>query len=308
LIRIAALLVAAFASAPPGAPAAPPPSQPSEATARHEAPAPREADAAPAGASELAVADIEVLGPHDLLEISVFDVEQFSRTVRVAEDGTITLPFLGKIVVAGLTRVALEQKLQALLGEKYVQDPQVSVFVKEFNSRKVSVSGAVKNPATIELLGRKTLLDVVSEAGGFTEDVGRTVYVIRRQAGGGTERLAIDLEQLIYHGDAALNVAIMPGDVIYAPIEEKIVVYVNGAVKTPGGYEFKHSDQITVMRAITKAGGTTERAARKIQILRLNPDGSQSIIPVDLHKVRDGKVPDPVLQREDVVDVPEAFF
>ena len=253
--------------------------------------------------------DREILGAHDLLEISVFDLEQFNRTVRIADDGTITLPFLGRIDVAGLTRSELEQKIAALLGEKYINDPQVSVFVKEYESRKVSVSGAVKVPSTFHLIGSRTLLDVVSEAGGFTQDVGRNVYVIRRRADGSTERLAIDLERLIYNGESDLNVPILPGDVVYAPIEEKITVYVNGAVKTPGGYEFRHGDQITVLRAITKAGGTTERAAeRRVQILRRHPDGGHSIIPVDLKKVRSGKIPDPVLEREDVVDVPEAFF
>ena len=171
------------------------------------------------------------------------------------------------------------------------------------------MSGAVKNPSTIQLMGARTLLDVVSEAGGFTEDVGRMVYVIHRRPDGSDDRIAIELEKLIYGGDPSLNVPIRPGDVVYAPIEEKITVYVNGAVKAPGSYEFRHGDQITVLRAITKAGGTSERAAeRRVQILRRNPDGGQSIIPVDLHKVRAGKIPDPVLQREDVVDVPEAFF
>ena len=251
----------------------------------------------------------EVLGPHDLLEISVFDLDQFSRTVRVADDGSITLPFLGRIEVRGLTRGELEQKIAGLLGDKYINDPQVSVFVKEYESRKISVSGAVKTPSSFQLMGPKTLLDVVSEAGGFTQDVGRTVYVIRRRDDGGTDRIVVDLESLIYGGDTTLNVPILPGDVVYAPLEAKITVYVNGAVKEPGGYDFKYGDQITVLRAITKAGGTTERAAeRHIQILRRHGAGDQSVIPVDLKKVRSGKIPDPVLLPEDVIDVPEAFF
>jgi polysaccharide export outer membrane protein len=229
--------------------------------------------------------------------------------VRVAEDGSITLPFLGRIEVQGLSRIDLEKKVASLLGEKYINDPQVSVFVKEYESRKVSVSGAVKVPSTFQLLGDRTLLDVVSEAGGFTQDVGRLVFVVRRKPDGTTERIAVDLEKLIYEGDPSLNVPIRPGDVVYAPIEEKITIYVNGAVKTPGGYEFKHGDQITLLRAITKAGGTTERAAeRRVQVLRRQADGGQSVIPIDLRKVRSGKIPDPVLEREDVVDVPEAFF
>ncbi len=285
---------------------------PAGRTAAFAGAAPSPADGGPAsGQAEMIPppSSIEVLGPNDLLEIAVFDVEQFSRTVRVADDGTITLPFVGRIEVGGMTRVALEQRIAALLNDKYVQDPQVSVFVKEYNSRKISVGGAVKNPSTFELLGRKTLLDVVAEAGGFTEDVGRTVYVVRHLPGGSTDRIAIQLEELIYRGDPSSNILIQPGDVVYAPIEKKVTVYVNGAVKSPGGYDFKYGDQITVLRAITKAGGLTERAAEgKVQVLRHNPDGSQLVIPVDLRKVRSGKITDPVLQEEDVVDVPEAFF
>jgi polysaccharide export outer membrane protein len=250
-----------------------------------------------------------VVGPHDLLEVSVFDLEQFNRTVRVADDGSITLPFLGRIEVGGMTPIQVERRIATLLGEKYVNDPQVSVFVKEHQSRMVSVSGAVRTPSTFELHGKKTLLDVISEAGGFTEDVGRAVYVVRALPDGSTERFSIDLEKLVHQGEPALNVPIRPGDVVYAPIESKITIYVNGAVRTPGSYDFKHGDQITLLRAITKAGGTTERAAEKrIQILRRHRDGGQSVIPVDLKKVRAGKVPDPDLLPEDVIDVPEAFF
>ena len=276
-----------------------------------QAAAPAAAIHAPAASADgrLTASDLEVLGPHDLLEISVFDLDQFSRTVRVSDDGGITLPFIGRIEVTGLTRSALESRIATMLGDKYVNDPQVSVFVKEYESRKISVSGAVKTPSTLLLMGERTLLDVVSEAGGFTDEVGPTVYVIRKRPDGSAERIAIELEKLIYGGDASLNVPILPGDVVYAPIEEKITIYVNGAVKTPGGYDFKHGDQMTVLRAITKAGGTTERAAeRRVQVLRRHPDGNQSVISVDLKKVRAGKIPDPVLQREDVVDVPEAFF
>jgi polysaccharide export outer membrane protein len=306
MVLLAALVPAPYAAGDPE-PAPPPPAAPAV-----ETPPPATASLTTRGAASsediLRASDLEVLGPHDLLEISVFDLDQFSRTVRVSDDGSITLPFLGRIEVRGLTRGELENRIATLLGDKYVNDPQVSVFVKEYESRKVSVSGAVKNPSTLHLMGSRTLLDVVSEAGGFTEDVGPAVYVIRRRADGSTDRLTIELESLIYGGDPTLNVPILPGDVVYAPIEEKITIYVNGAVKTPGGYEFKHGDQMTVLRAITMAGGTTERAARKVQILRHHPDGNQSVITVDLKKVRAGKIPDPVLLREDVVDVPEAFF
>ena len=248
------------------------------------------------------------VGRQDLLEIRVFDLDELNQTVRVADDGSITLPLLGRMLVAGLTKGELEALIARLLEERFVRDPQVTIFVKEYESKKVAVSGAVKKPGTYEMLGTKTLLEMISQAGGLDSDLGRQIFVFRN-AEGGTERLAVDLNRLVYEADPSLNLAIMPGDIIYVPTVEKVRIFVSGAVRNPNLYEVPRDEPVTVLKAVTLAGGTTDRAAeKKVQILRTNGNGERVTIAVDLRRVKRGRAEDPVLAADDLVLVPEAFF
>jgi polysaccharide export outer membrane protein len=249
------------------------------------------------------------IGRQDLLELKVFDLKELDQTVRVADDGSITLPLLGRLEVAGLTKGDLEKLIATMLEAKYVRDPQVTIFVKEYESRKVAVSGAVKKPDTYEMLGEKTLLEMISMAGGLDKDLGREIIVFRQAQDGSTQRLAVDLERLVYDADPALNLPVSPGDIIYVPAVEKVRIFVNGAVKNPNLYEIPRDEPVTVLKAVTIAGGTTDRASEKrVQVIRTNPDGTRRTIPVDLRKVKRGKAEDPVLQRDDLVLVPESYF
>ncbi len=113
------------------------------------------------------------IGRQDLLEIKVFDLKELDQTVRVADDGSITLPLLGRLQVAGLTKGDLEALIAKLLEERFVRNPQVTIFVREYESKKVAVSGAVKKPDTYEMLGERTLLEMLSKAGGSTRTSAR---------------------------------------------------------------------------------------------------------------------------------------
>ncbi len=249
------------------------------------------------------------IGRQDLLEISVFDVEDLDQTVRVADDGSITMPLLGRLVVAGLTKSELEALIAGLLEERYVRNPQVTVFIKEYESKRVAVSGAVKKPGTYEMLGRKTLLEMISMAGGLDKDLGKEIIIFRRSEDGTTKRIPVHLERLVYEADPALNLVVAPGDIIYVPTVEKVRVFVSGAVRNPDLYEVPRDEPITVLKAITIAGGTTDRAAeKKVQVIRTEADGSRVTLLVNLRKVKRGKAEDPILQRDDIVLVPEAFF
>ena len=119
------------------------------------------------------------IGRQDLLEIEVFGVEDLSQVVRVSDDGSITMPLLGRLAVAGLSKTDLQDLIARLLGERFVHDPQVTVFVREYESKKVAVSGAVRNPGSYEMLGRKTLLEMISMAGGLDKDLGREIIIFR---------------------------------------------------------------------------------------------------------------------------------
>jgi polysaccharide export outer membrane protein len=249
------------------------------------------------------------IGRQDLLEIKVFDVEELNQTVRVADDGSITMPLLGRLVVGGLTKTDLERKLADLLEERYVRDPQVTVFIKEYESKRVAVSGAVKKPGTYEMLGRKTLLEMLSMAGGLDKDLGKQIIIFRPAEDGATQRIPLDLERLVYAADPTLNLVVAPGDIIYVPTVEKIRIFVTGAVKQPDVYEVPRDEPITVLKAVTLAGGTTDRAAKKkVQIMRSDPDGERVTLVVNLRQIQRGKAEDPLLQKGDIVLVPESFF
>jgi polysaccharide export outer membrane protein len=249
------------------------------------------------------------IGRQDLLEIKVFDVQELNQTVRVADDGSITMPLLGRLVVGGLTKTDLERTIADLLEERYVRDPQVTVFVREYQSKRVAVTGAVKKPDTYEMLGRKTLLEMLSMAGGLDKDLGKEIIIFRRVEDAGTQRIPLDLEQLVYAADPALNLTVEPGDIIYVPTVEKIRIFVTGAVKQPDMYEVPRDEPISVLKAVTLAGGTTDRAAMKrVQIMRSDPGGERVTLVVNLRRVRRGKAEDPLLQKGDIVLVPESFF
>src|SRR6185503_9136281 len=191
------------------------------------------ADAPPVAIPGVAVTDRPV-GAEDLLEINVFEIPELNRTVRVSEKGTISLPLLGEMTVNGLTTVQLEDRLRGSLSEKYVQDPQVSVFVKEFGGKKVSVIGAVGKPGVYAMLGPRTLLQILSEAGGLGKEAGSHLFVIRSSPSGATEALPVNVENLLVSRDPALNLPVQAGDVISVPIDRPIYLYMDGAVKTPG--------------------------------------------------------------------------
>ncbi len=122
------------------------------------------------------------IGPEDLLEISVFEVEKLNKTVRVSSQGNISLPLLGVLRVKGLTANQLEKELRELLAEKYLQDPNVSVFIKEYRSQRISVMGAVEKPKVFEVTGQKTILDMLAMAGGVRDDAGYLLFLIRPPA------------------------------------------------------------------------------------------------------------------------------
>jgi polysaccharide export outer membrane protein len=229
--------------------------------------------------------------------------------VRVADDGSITMPLLGRLAAAGRTKSDLQETIAGLLADRFVRNPQVTVFVREYVSKRVAVTGAVKSPGSFEMLGRKTLLEMLSLAGGLDRDLGKEIVIFRRAEGAATRRIAVDLERLVYHADPELNLAIEPGDIVYVPNVERVRIFVSGAVRNPDLYEVPREEPVTVLKAITLAGGTTDRAAEKrVQVIRTGPDGRRVTLEVNLKQVKRGRTEDPILHKDDLVLVPESFF
>jgi len=249
------------------------------------------------------------VGPGDLLEIKVFEVKELDQTVRVSEDGSITQPLLGRVVVGGLTQEGVAQKLAGLLQAKYVKNPQVTIFIKEYKNQQVAVIGAVVNAGSYELVGRRNLLQMVSMAGGFAETAGNEVFILREGPGGAASTLTIDLKDLLVNGNQALNVPIEPNDVINVPVDREIRVFVMGRVTRPGAVKAKLSEGITLLQAVADAGGLAEGAKESaITVTRKDKAGKEQKIRVNLRDILKGRKKDIRLQEGDVVYVPESFW
>jgi polysaccharide biosynthesis/export protein len=257
-----------------------------------------------------------VIGPEDVLRVEVFDVPELSNlTLRVANDGTIA-PLLGHVQAAGLTTSKVRQELESKWGHNYLQNPQVSVFVQEFHAQPVSIVGAVENPGLYQLTGPRSLIEMLSQAGGLAKrssaPAGRTVYVTHR---GGSQdlqpvdgmhllapdKVEIDLRKLFYSKEDALNITIHPSDII--SVSKADIVYVTGrGVTRPGGFVLEDRDNVTVFQALAMAEALTSNAAKHdARTIRQKPDGSKLEIPIDTDKVLKGQALDPVLAANDVL-------
>ena len=271
------------------------------------------------------------VGTGDLLEVSVFEVEELSRIrLRVPGRGVIALPLIGQIQAAGRTTAELEGEIRGRLQRKFMHDPQVSVFLQEHNSQRISVIGAVRKGGVFNLNRPLRLADALALAEGITEEADRFVYVTRRvpigavtaAAGGeaaptsaaprGGETTAevmapIDLSELA-DGREDLNVALRSGDVVHVPRAGS--VYVGGSVERPGSFLLR--GKTTVHQAILAAGGVKDVAAwGDVRLYRKAPSGTVEVTTYDLDAFEEGK-PVPELQRNDVVVVGKsagkAFF
>lgn len=249
------------------------------------------------------------IGAKDLLEISVFGLEELNRTVRVSEEGKISLPLLGEIQVGGLTKTELEKKISQLLEEEYLQNPQVTVFIKEYQSKRVFMLGAVGKPGPYELLGRQTLLHLISQAGGLTNDAGDEIIIIRKLQDGTNTSFRIPIDDLILEGDTELNIPLEPDDIVNIPADKAVFVYVFGQVRNPGALEVKKSNMPTLLRAIAQAGGFTDRASKSgVIIKRIDQEGKETQIKVNVKDIIKGKRKDIPLKENDLVYVPESIF
>ncbi len=260
------------------------------------------------------------IGPEDLLEISVFEDEKLNKTVRVSFQGNINLPLLGVLKVKGLTASELEREIRDLLAEKYFQDPNVSVFIKEYRNQRISIIGAVEKPGVYEVSGQKTILDMLAISGGLKEDAGQLLFLIRppnseegvpkKEGEKGTiEELPktsiIDLEELLINGDLRLNVPLLHGDVINIPLSGKI--FVGGEVRAPGGFSLR-GKKLTVSQAIASAGGLKGIAnASETKIFRYSEKGSgKEILVVNVYDIEKGKSEDLYLKEYDIIIVPRS--
>lgn len=248
------------------------------------------------------------IGPKDLLEVKVFEVPELNIERRVSDEGSINLPLIGDVPVAGLTDAELADRLKALLESRYVQRASVSVFIKEFRSRPITVLGAVRQPGELKFSGRWTLLEAISAAGGLADNRGDTIFVLRRAGNGLSDQIAISVEDLIVRADPDANIPIFSNDLINIPPRVEVTVFCLGEVRSPGALNFQSTQRITLLSAIARAGGLSDRASKKLTIKRRERSGRDVELEADFRRILAGKAPDIELQDGDVVVVKESFF
>ena len=257
------------------------------------------------------------LGSDDQVTIRVVEAEEIpDKPFRIDEQGNISLPMIGVVHAAGLTvrelRTTIENKLRA-----YIRQPQVTIFVSEMRSQPVSIVGAVNAPGVQQLQGHKSLIEVLSLAGGLKADAGFSVKITRRLEWGpiplsgvqvdeaGQFSVAeVSLKSLLEAKNPAENIAIMPNDVLTVPSGE--MVYVVGDVKKSGGFVLGARRTVSVLQALAMAEGLTQVAkASDSKILRTIPGtDTRREIPVDLKKIMAGQATDVSMEANDILFVP----
>ncbi len=249
------------------------------------------------------------IGGRDLVEVRVFELPELNVQRRVAENGTINLPLLGDVAIGGQTEADATQTLKSLLESKFVQHASVDFKVLEFRARPISVIGAVKQPGNLGFSGRWTLLEAITAAGGLAENHGNVIYVLRHSDNGLSDQIAVDVDDLLLRADPRVNLPLFANDLVNIPNAVEVTIYCLGEVARPGALSFKSTERITLLAAISRAGGLTDRAAKKILIKRAaTGSGPAAEIEADYKRILAGKAPDVDLRQGDVIVVKESFF
>lgn len=162
-----------------------------------------------------AYADLYLIHPHDLLDISVLGESDLSLSVRVSDRGTISYPLLGEVRAAGHTPSALERNLEELLGKDYLVSPSVNVGIKEHGS--ISVLGQVNKPGSFEIKGRLTVTQAIAQAGGLTKTASPNRTRIIRRFNSREEIIPVRLNDIFRSGDLSQDVRLQPGDLVVVP-------------------------------------------------------------------------------------------
>jgi polysaccharide export outer membrane protein len=241
------------------------------------------------------------IAPGDLLHITVFDVPEMTQDVRIGAKGEAQLALIGNIDLAGLTgEEAADAIARELRNRKLLLSPQVNVLTKEFASQGVSVIGEVQHPGVFQVLGSRSLLDLLSMAGGLTNVADTRITVKRRR--GSEQAITVKLKTDDPATSLNNNVQIYPGDLIVVP--RAGIVYVLGDVNRPGGFVMQDSGKITLLQALAQAGGASKSASlSKAVLMRKNAQGYESI-KLRVGKIQKGEAPDLDLHSNDILFVP----
>jgi polysaccharide export outer membrane protein len=233
-----------------------------------------------------------VVGPNDVLAITVVDQPQLTGKYIVRADGTFTFPLVGRLKAGGLSVQAVENDVHDRLSKGYLKDPQVGVSVDQFRSQQIFVMGEVRTPGSLQFTGSMSIIEALARAGSTTDRAGADAVIIRQPVGaapldaaaieraqksGDSDVLRVNL-QTLQAGALSQNIPLRSGDTVFVPRAES--VFVSGQVKSAGEYVVRKG--MTVRQVLALAGGVTERGStRRIQIIR-QVDGNETTTAADL--------------------------
>lgn len=242
---------------------------------------------------------LQPLGPGDEVTVHVFGQPNMDGTMYVADDGTVQVPLAGPVHVAGLSPSEAAQAVEAALRQKQILvSPHVSFTILKSPSQQVSVLGEVRTSGIFPIQSNSTLLQLLAQAGGETDEGADTIFVLRAGADGAMRRLPVNLRGLAEAGTTpeAAEFTMKGGDQVYVPRAAQ--VFITGEVRQPG--RFRIDQDMTVLEVLARAGGVTNMGStRRISIKRELRDGQYSELS--------GKLTDKV-KPNDVITVRERIF
>jgi polysaccharide export outer membrane protein len=245
-----------------------------------------------------------LIGPGDLLQVDVMDTPEMEQQVRVTDEGSIPLAYLGSVHVGGETPSAAAANIQkALIDKRVMKQPQVTVRIQEYATQDVSVLGQVHTPGTYQITTPQTILRVLALAGGLSETADRNVTVKRHKS---AEQIKYNVSN---NADEALSDMIMvyPGDTVL--VSKAPVVYVLGDVNKPGGYAIATNDErLSVLQVMAMAGSASKTSVKSHVVLLRATDHGQVQMPIHLNDIEKGKQADVALQANDIVYVPFSWM
>ena len=249
-----------------------------------------------------------VIGPQDVLSITVFDQADLGGKYTVELDGSFTFPLVGRVQAGGLTIRGFESELKNRLADGYFKNPQITIGIEQYRSQRVFVTGEVRNPGAYALTGDMTLIEALAKAGSTTQSASDEAIVVRAdknaagpvtvgtgQDAAGRETIRVNLKDLQSGTSGVQNVDLRDGDTIYIARAEQ--VYVFGQVKTPGSYPIK--TDTTVLQALSLAGGVLPTGAMNRTKVMRTVNGEQKESRVELTDI---------VKPGDTLVVPERFF
>jgi len=208
------------------------------------------------------------VGPGDVLSINVYDNSDLSGKFTVSAEGMISYPIVGQIKVNGFNILGIEEKITDILEKDYLYNPIVNVTINEYKSKSVNILGNVKKPGKYYLHKPTKLFDLIADVSIISPQSGNIMSgqiaqilrtTIHDSITGNSESLSIDLYELLVEGKEELNIYLINGDIVYIYIPEVKSVHIIGEVKKPGS--FVYEEGITVLKAISLAGGPTKNAS-----------------------------------------------